>query len=244
MRILIINPNTTESMTQKVAIAARQVVSPDTEIIAVTSAHGPASIEGYYDEALSLAGLLAQIRLHQTDQGEQGEQGFDAVAIACFDDTGLDAARCLTDRPVIGIGEAGYRPAAMLSNRFSVVTTLPRSIAALEHNILRYGLERQCASVRACDVPVLDLEANQGAALQKIQTEIENAIEHDRAEAIVLGCAGMTDLAKGLSEKYGLPVLDGVACAAAMCEAMARLGLRTSRLGGYAEPPTHKRELG
>jgi len=237
MRILIINPNTTESMTHKVAIAAKQVVSPDTEIIAATSAHGPASIEGYYDEALSLAGLLAQIRLHQTDQG------FDAVAIACFDDTGLDAARCLTDRPVIGIGEAGYRTAAMLSNRFSVVTTLPRSIAALEHNILRYGLERHCASVRACDVPVLDLEANQGTALQKIQSEIEKAIEHDRAEAIVLGCAGMTDLAKGLSDQYGLPVLDGVACAAAMCEAMARLGLRTSRLGGYAEPPAHKREL-
>jgi len=234
MRILIVNPNTTSSMTDKVALAARAAVSNDTQIIATTSKHGPVSIEGYYDEALSLAGLLQEIRTCND---------YDAVVIACFDDTGLDAARCLTDRPVIGIGEAGYRTAAMLSNHFSVVTTLSRSVPALEHNILRYGLERQCASVRACDVPVLELEHNTGDALEKIEAEIVKAIELDRAEAIVLGCAGMTDLADMLSRKYELPVLDGVACAAAMCEAMARLRLRTSRKGGYAPPPDHKREI-
>jgi len=234
MRILIVNPNTTASMTDKVAVAAKAAVASGTEILAATSRHGPVSIEGYYDEALSLAGMLQEIRTRDD---------FDAVVIACFDDTGLDAARCLTDRPVIGIGEAGYQTAALLSNRFSVVTTLSRSVPALEHNILRYGLERHCASVRACDVPVLELERNASDALQKIEAEIVKAIELDRAEAIVLGCAGMTDLADKLSRKYDLPVLDGVACAAAMCEAMARLGLRTSRKGGYAPPPDHKRQI-
>jgi len=234
MRILIVNPNTTASMTDKIALAARRVVAADTEIVAATSKHGPVSIEGYYDEALCLPGLLHEIR---------SAKDFDAVAIACFDDTGLDAARCLTDRPVIGIGEAGYKTAAMLSNRFSVITTLPRSVPALEHNIERYGLERQCARVRACDVPVLALESEAEPALAKIKTEIERAIEQDQAEAIVLGCAGMTDLAHDLSVTYEMPVLDGVVCAVAMCESMARLGLRTSRRGGYAPPPAEKLTL-
>ncbi|MCD8537083.1 MAG: aspartate/glutamate racemase family protein [Burkholderiaceae bacterium] len=231
MRILIINPNTTQSMTDKVAVAAKRVVAAGTQIIARTSSFGPVSIEGYYDEALSLAGLLEQIRL---------ERDIDGVVIACFDDTGLDAARSLTDKPVVGIGEAGYRMAAMLSNRFSVVTTLSRSVPALEHNLLRYGLERQCVSVRASDIPVLELEHGKPDALARIEAEIQKAIEIDRAEAIVLGCAGMTDLAGGLAKKYQMPVLDGVACAVALVESMARVGLRTSRHGGYAPPPPAK----
>ena len=108
MRILVVNPNTTASMTEKISAAARRVASADTEILAVTSAKGPASIEGFYDEAMSLAGMLAVIR---------ETKDFDAVVIACFDDTGLDAARCLTDRPVIGIGEAAYHMASMISNK-------------------------------------------------------------------------------------------------------------------------------
>ncbi len=234
MQILIVNPNTTASMTAKVATAASRVSAPGTEIIARTSSHGPASIEGYYDEALCLPGMLKEIREHPH---------VDGVVIACFDDTGLDAARCLTDRPVVGIGEAGYRMAAMLSNRFSVVTTLARSVPALEHNLLRYGLERQCVSVRASDVAVLDLEDGDPLALAKIEQQISAAIDEDHAEAIVLGCAGMTDLAQRLTDQYGLPVLDGVACAVGLCQAMAALGLRTSRVGGYAPPPPHKREI-
>ena len=128
MRILLVNPNPPAGMTANIATAARRVAAPGTEIVALTSPQGPASIEGYYDEAMSLAGLLQAVR---------EAEDYDAVIIACFDDTGLDALRCLTDKPVVGIGEAGYRMAAMLSNKFSVVTTLARSVPALEHNLMR-----------------------------------------------------------------------------------------------------------
>ena len=232
MRILVVNPNTTAGMTAKIAAAAQRVAAPGTEIVALTSPHGPASIEGYYDEAMSLAGLLQAVR---------DASDFDAVIIACFDDTGLDALRCLTDRPVVGIGEAGYRMAAMVSNKFSVVTTLARSVPALEHNLMRYGMDRQCQRVRSSEVAVLELEHANPAAYQKIQAEIALAISEDRAEAIVLGCAGMADLAQAMSERFGLPVLDGLACAVGLCESMVRLQLRTSRIGGYAPPPAHKR---
>src|SRR3989338_4401364 len=138
MRILVVNPNTTASMTAKIGAAARRGASSGTEIVAVNPASGPASIEGYYDEALSLAGLLEVIRT---------TPDFDAVVIACFDDTGLDAARCLTDKPVIGIGEAAYHFASMIANKFSVVTTLARSVPALEHNLHKYGLITRVARV-------------------------------------------------------------------------------------------------
>ncbi len=231
MRILVVNPNTTRSMTEKIAAAARGAASAGTEIVARNPDRGPASIEGYYDEAMSLHGLLEVI--HATPDT-------DAVVIACFDDTGLDAARCLTDRPVVGIGEAAYHMASLISNRFSVVTTLARSVPALEHNLHRYGLAQRCARVRSSDVAVLELEEPGSNAATRVSEEIGRAVTEDRAEAIVLGCAGMTNLAERLATQHGLPVLDGVSCAVAMVEAMVRLKLRTSRLGGYAPVPEQK----
>ncbi len=231
MRLLVINPNTTASMTEKIGLAACSAASPGTEVIAMNPASGPVSIEGYYDEALSVPGLLHLI---------QTTPGYDAVIIACFDDTGLDAARCLIDKPVIGIGEAAYHFASMLSNKFSVVTTLARSVPALEHNLHKYGLSARCARVRSSEVAVLELEHPGSDACNRISAEIGRAAEEDRAEAIVLGCAGMADLAGRLAAEHGLPVLDGVTCAVKLAEAMVGLGLRTSRLGGYAPPPVQK----
>ena len=227
MRILVVNPNTSLGMTKKIGAAAQRVASAGTEIIAITSPSGPVSIEGYYDEAMSLAGLLQAVR---------NAKDFDAVVIACFDDTGLDAARCLTEKPVIGIGEAAYHYASMIANKFSVVTTLPRSVPALEHNLQRYGLIARCAKVRSSKVAVLDLEKPGSDARARISAEIGRAVAEDQAEAIVLGCAGMADLAETLSRDHQLPVLDGVSCAVGLAESMVRLRIFTSRLGGYSPP--------
>ena len=84
--------------------------------------------------------------------------------------------------------------------------------------------------------PVLELENPLSNAAQLISAEIESAKAEDRAEAIVLGCAGMADLATALSSKHGLPVVDGVAAAFGLVEALARMGLKTSKHGGYAAP--------
>jgi len=230
MRILVVNPNTTSSMTARIGAAAEAAASPGVSITALNPGSGPASIEGFFDEAMSLAGLIETV---------QQNPDTDAIVLACFDDTGLDAVRCMTNAPVIGIGEAAFHAASFLANKFSVVTTLSRSVPAIEHNLLRYGLAQRCAKVRASEVPVLDLENNNGKARKAISTEIRTAIEDDRAEAIVLGCAGMTDLAAQLSAEHGLPVVDGIAAAICFAESLVRLGLKTSSLGGYA-PPTRK----
>lgn len=236
MRILIVNPNTTAAMTEKIGRAARAAAAVGTEIIAVNPLDGPVSIEGYYDEAFSVPGLLAEI-------AKGDVSGVSAHIIACFDDTGLEAARCISPAPVIGIGEAAFHLASMLGHRFSVVTTLSRSIAVIENNLLKYGLAGRCAKVRACEVPVLSLDDPASDAAARIGAEIELAKQQDRAEAIVLGCAGMADLAARLSQRHGLPVLDGVASAVKLAEAFSALGLKTSKIGAYA-PPRPKPYLG
>jgi allantoin racemase len=227
MRILVINPNTTASMTQKIETAAANAASCGTKIVAVNPDSGPPSIEGYFDEAFSIPGLIDEMRK---------ARDIDAYVIACFDDTGLDAARCVTDAPVIGIGEAAFHVASLIAGRFGVVTTLSRSVPAVEHNLARYGLASRCARVRASDVPVLELEAPGSSARVRISDEIRRAIREDRAEAIVLGCAGMANLASALSDEHGVPVLDGVACAVKLAESLVGLSLKTSKSGGYAAP--------
>lgn len=225
MKILVVNPNTTVSMTTKIAAAARAAARPDTEIIATNSQNGPASIQGFLDVAKCVPGLLEEVGRHPDA---------DAIVIACFDDTGLDAVRTLVSVPVLGIGEAAYHAASMVANKFSVITTLSRSVPGIENNLMRYGLAQKCAGVRATDIPVLKLEEGDPATLFKIRSEIREAIHQDNAEAIVLGCAGMADLMAQLSEEFGLPVIDGVAAGVTFAEALVNNRLTTSKIGAYS----------
>ncbi|MDX3929694.1 MAG: aspartate/glutamate racemase family protein [Shinella sp.] len=228
MRILLVNPNTTRSMTEKAAAAARAVASPGTEIMAATSLMGPASIEGHYDGAMALPGLL-----HEIGKGEKA--GADAAVISCFDDTGLDAARAMAGIPVVGLCESALVTAGFLAQRFTVVTTLERSRVLIEDLATRYGMANR-AKVRAADIPVLQLEETGSDAIAKLRGQIELALKEDGAEAIVLGCAGMADLARQLQEDYGVPVVDGVSAAVKQAEALVSQGLSTSKRGSYASP--------
>src|SRR3954467_3889191 len=230
-KILIVNPNTTASMTKTIGEAARAVAAAGTDIVDVTSAMGPVSIEGFYDEAFAVPGLIqALLNMPHADAG----------IIACFDDTGLDAARSVAPFPVVGICEAALLTAGQLAKRIVVVTTLPRSIVPLEELVRRYGFAER-ASVTACNVAVLDLEKPGSGAAGKLEAEIARALDQG-AEAIVLGCAGMADLAARLSRQFGVPVVDGVAAAVKQAEALAGLKLTTSRRGSYASPGVKKYE--
>ena len=127
--------------------------------------------------------------------------------------------------------------ASLIAGKFSVVTTLPRSMPAIEHNLLRYGLAARCAQGarlrrRRCSSSRSRDRRRAGA----YPREIGRALKDDHAEAIVLGCAGMTDLAAVLASEHDVPVLDGVACAVKLAESLVGLGLATSKRGGYAPP--------
>jgi allantoin racemase len=113
MRILVVNPNTTLSMTRKIAAVARIAASAGTEVATVSPVMGPASIEGYYDEAFAVPGLLEEVR-----RGEA--TGFDGYVVACFDDTGLDAARSIARGPVVGIAESAMHIATLIAGSLRV----------------------------------------------------------------------------------------------------------------------------
>jgi allantoin racemase len=215
-------------MTATAADAASRVKNDLTEIVAVTSSMGPVSIEGYYDEAFAVPGLLLELA-----KGEKA--GADAAIIACFDDTGLDAARALASIPVIGICEAALASTAFIAQRFTIVTTMERSRLPLEGLVHRYGMAGRC-KVRAADIPVLSLEDPQSNARDRLRNEIATALRDDKAEAIVLGCAGMADLVEQLRHEFGVPIIDGVAAAVKQAEALVALGLKTAKRGAYATP--------
>lgn len=224
MQILAINPNSTASMTTAIATAARAASSPGTRVTALNPPGGPAAIQGADDGRAALPGLFDLFAKEMT-----GPAGYDAAIIACFDDTGLETLKSLCPVPVIGIGEAAFQLAMLLGHRFSVVTTLAVSVPVIERNLLRYGFAGRCAKVRATGIPVLDLEAERDLAADRIAAEIERAVEEDRCDSIALGCAGMADLALAMTRRFGLPVVDGVAGAVALCESLHRSGLRPAR---------------
>ena len=227
MRLLLINPNTTESMTHQMLSAGRAVIGDNVTLEGRTAAYGPVSIEGYYDEVFSIPPTLEAI-------SQFGE--VDGVIIGCFDDTGVDAARCISDAPVVGLCQAAMQAATVVAGTFSVVTTLSRSVPALEHLAAKYGFASHCRRVRASEVPVLELEAPGSEAGVKIRAEIEAALSEDGCEAIVLGCGGMSSLARSLSDEFGVPVIEGVTAAVKLLEGLAAMGVTTSRAGGYAKP--------
>lgn len=228
MKLLLINPNTTRAMTQNIAAAARSVAHAGTEVLAVQPSFGPATIEGHFDETIAAAGVAEQVRLAPADIG--------AVVIACFGDPGLDAAREASSAPVLGVAEAAFHAAAFLATGFSVVTTMTRTCVIAEHLVQRYGFELQCRGVHGTDIPVLALEDGGLACVPQIEAAAREALARDRSGAIVLGCAGMATLCSELQARLGVPVIDGVSAAVKFAEALAALGLRTSKQGDYATP--------
>lgn len=188
MRIQVINPNTSEAMTHKIGLAAQAIARPGTQILACSPDDGPVSIEGHFDEAIATLGVLEEIRKGR-------EQQVDAHIIACFGDPGLLAAREYASAPVIGIAEAAFHMASLISTRFAVVTTLTRTRIIAEHLLQRYGFSELCTSVRCIDLPVLALEESGPELIECMAEQARRARDEEGAGAIVLGCGGMADWA-------------------------------------------------
>lgn len=229
MRIHVINPNSTVSMTSQIGRAARRAASASTEIDLVTAVGTPVSIEGYADEALAVPAMLSAVRAAE-------RAGADAHVIACFDDPGLSAAREVAGSPVIGICQAGVQVAQTLATRFSIVTTLPRSVPIIEDLVDSYGASRHCRCVRSVDLPVLALETDAASSYALLAAEVRAARDRDGAEAVVLGCAGMAEWCEQLTAETSILVIDGVTAGVRTAEALIGMRYRTSKNGGYAWP--------
>ncbi|MCI8608725.1 MAG: aspartate/glutamate racemase family protein [Firmicutes bacterium] len=232
MKIKLINPNTTQAMTDSILDAASRCKLPDTEVYAVSPKCGPDSIECFVDEYLAVPGVLKEII-----DGDRKE-GADAYVIACFGDPGLKAAREITHKPVIGIAEAAILTSGLLAPSFSILSVLDRSVRITEELVYSYGAERRCRSVRATGLSVLEFDRDPAAGMAALRREAEKAVREDGAECILLGCAGFVDFVAELREALGVPVLDGVVPAVKMAEALVGAGLTTSKVNTFKKPET------
>jgi allantoin racemase len=225
---MVINPNTTRSMTDAVVSAGRSVAASATTVVGGTPAHGVSAVESNLDEVWGAVGVLEQVA-----EGERS--GVDGYVIACFGDTGLAAARELARGPVVGMSEAALYAAAAVAARFTIVTMPPRTREQSQRVLRHAGLEHRC-TVRAIDEPVAAAAGGSLHLLDEVAAQARPALRDDGAEAIVLGCAGLTDLLRPLRDLLGVPVIDGVLAGVTMVEGLLAMGLTTSRQATFAAP--------
>lgn len=228
MRILVVNVNTTQAMTQAIGRQAMAIAASGTEIVPLTPKFGAESVEGNYESYLAAVAVMETVRDYP--------EPFDAVIQAGYGEHGREGLQELLDVPVVDITEAAASTAMFLGRKYSVVTTLDRTVPLIEDRLRLAGLMQRCASVRASGTAVLDLERDPDAAVEAIVAEAVHAVEDDCAEVICLGCGGMAELIQRVGARTGVPVVDGVSAAVTIAEALVRLGLSTSKIRTYATP--------
>ncbi len=228
MKLLLINPNVTEAVTDRMAAEARLAASPGTEIVPVTAAFGVAYIENRAEAAIGGHAVL--------DALARQEAGCDAAIVAAFGDPGLAAAREFAGIPVFGISEAAMLTAWTVARRYSIVCLTPRLRRWYIECAEEHGLAGRLASVRALDVPIPDIAQAAEQLRTRLLEECLAAVAEDDAEAIILGGGPIAGLARGMADQIPVPLLDGVACAVRLAEAITGLHLRKATSGTFARP--------
>ncbi|TRW76964.1 hydantoin racemase [Mycolicibacterium sp. 018/SC-01/001] len=224
-RITVINPNTSTELTAGITDAARTVAGPGVSVIGVNPDVGVPGVESHAEEAIAAVGVLDQVRAHQDRT--------DAYVVACFGDTGVAAAREVATCPVVGMTEAALQTACLIAHRFTVITLPARTVAHSDRVIEHLGLAHRC-TVRAVDVEVADVIDGSTHLLEAFVDTARAAMADDPAEAVVLGCAGLADLAEPMTQRLGVPVIDGVAAAVGIATGLVAMGVTTSRANTFA----------
>ncbi len=222
MKILCINPNSSQEVTVGIENICKNYALPTTEIEVKRIKGAPPGIESYHDAAISEKYLL--------DKFEEWKEQYDGFIVACHSDVGVDLLRELTDKPVIGIGEASMLFALPLGHKFSILSLKRKKIPQKEDLVKKYGFENRCASIRDTGLGVI---ANYQEKKEKLIQEGEKAVKEDRAEVLILGCAGMAGLDKEIEKVVGVPVIDGVVSAIMTIESLIRYRVLTSKVGKY-----------
>ena len=236
LRVLLINPNSTPSMTDTCISMVKPTLPPDVEVVPFTAPiPAPSAIEGSLDAVLSAAAAVRVI-LPIADQ-------YDAFLVACFSDHPLVyALREELSAPVIGIMEAGLMAARTVGGRFGVVVTSQRSKVIHADAVRRFGMDGVCAGVEACGMGVLELDKGSADGRKDVIGAMCGAakrlVDGAGADVIVLGCAGMMKLKGAVEEAVGgdgdVQVVDGVVAGVQHLVGLVRMGVKTAKKGAYA----------
>jgi allantoin racemase len=229
MRLLLINPNISESVSELIGAEARRNAAPGTEVEVLTAPFGVAYIETRF-EAVIGAYAVAQL-------AAEHHARFDAIVVAAFGDPGLAGLREVSPVPVTGLTEAALASAHLLGHRFSIIAISQRIQAWYRETVESYGLVDRLASIRALDRPLSSIGGVQEEHAQALQALAERAVREDGAEVIVLAGAPLAGLARSLEGRLPVPVVDGVSSAVRHAQSLVALRPGRARLGSFAPPP-------
>ena len=230
MKIMVINPNASASMTGHMEEVILDIKRPETEVEVVHLDEGPETLECSYDKALAVPHMLELVR-------RANEEDYDAVIIAAFCDPGLTAAKEISHILVLGLEEVTLHMAAILGSRFAILSMTDVHVAHKYQEVHEYKLSDSLASIRALGLTVAETDAQPELTKQRGMEAARRAVEEDGAEVIVLGCAGMAGYAREIEEKLEVTVLDPTSLTFKICEAMAESGIVHSKRAFYALPP-------
>lgn len=231
MKLLILNPNSSEVVTGAIMESAQRAASAGTELVAVTTKGGTRNIDSAFGDYLSGANAI------RSGLDAAGVHRPDAVVLAGFGRVGIDALKEALAIPVVSISEASMAMACLLGHRFTTLTMLKQFIPYQQDLVRYYGFEAKCASVRAIDVNVEECVTNREETLRQLKAEIQKVVAEDRAEVVILACAGLCGYDAELSRLAGVPVIDPVAVGVKVAEGLVALDLRHSKVRKFAHPP-------
>jgi len=226
MRILLVNPNTTQAVTESCAREARAVAAPGTEIVPLTGEYGARIISSRAENAIAAHGMLTLLARHQA--------GADAVLLAVSYDTALPAAREMLSIPVVGMTEAALVTAHLVGARFGLVTfgtpTVYREL------VEGHGFAARFAGLRSIDTAASAVYTNPQSVEERVIEAAVTLAKEDGAECVVLSGAAMAGFATRIKGSVPVPVLDGIACGVPLCEMLVRLQLKVPSLGSMVPP--------
>ena len=231
MKIMVLNPNSSETVTGAIMDSARRAAAAGTELVPVTTKGGTRNIDSAFGDYLSganaIRSALEAVPLHRPD----------ALVLAGFGRVGIDALKEALTIPVVSISEASMAIACLLGHRFTTLTMLQQFIPYQQDLVRYYGFEAKCASVRAINVNVEECVTNREKTLRELTAQIRAIVTEDRAEVVILACAGLCGYDTELSRLAGVPVLDPVAVAVKVAEGLVGLGVSHSKARKFAAPP-------
>ena len=229
MRLLVVNPNISDSVSQLIGDEARRAASSGTEITMLTAPFGVAYIETRFE---ALIGAYAAANL-----AAEHWRGHDAVIIAAFGDPGVPGIREALDIPVVGLTEAALMSACLLGKRFSIVA-ISRRITAWYRECVEYnGLIDRLASIRSLDQPLKDIGRIQDDHARRLKELCGAAVDEDGADVIILAGAPLAGLARAMKGELPVPVVDGVSSAVRHAETLVSLQPGIAQAGSFAAPP-------
>ena len=224
IEICIINPYATDKSNAKLKQCVSEVIDKNSTVYLNQNSN----FEDYYSYYLETANVSKIVKEIESNNSS------DAFIIACYEDTGIDVIRKITSRPVIGIGEAAFYTANIIANKFSIITNLSASHEALKNNLIKYDLDNKCVSLKSIEVPILDMETMSKLNIKKLEDEINRTIVEDNPEAIIITSPGILNLTKIFSDRFNIPIVEGVTAAATLLETLSKQDLKIKK---FTNPP-------